>query len=333
MRRFYQWIRPGLFLLEEERAHAWCLKALQYWPISAIQSHPAQAVTTMGLHFPHPIGLAAGFDKTGVHLSALAKLGFSFIEVGTITPRPQQGHPKPRLYRIPAAQALINRMGFNNPGVEALVKTLQQTHYRGILGINIGKNKETPLSEAATDYERCLEKVYPYASYVTVNLSSPNTADLRLLQQGAFFQSLMSRLCDRRACLADQFQRYVPLVVKVSPDETSETLKQLTDVMMSLGIDGLIATNTTTSHEGVQAYLPEGMSGGVSGRPLREKSTLCLAQLKAWVGDDLALIGVGGIDSPTVAREKQAAGAQLLQVYTGLIYQGPDLIRQLVECT
>ncbi len=327
----YQIIRPLLFRFDAETAHHVVLSALHYLPSYCFEKPKHSVVHAMGIEFPHPIGLAAGLDTNGDHLDALAKLGFSFIELGTVTPRPQIGNPKPRMFRLPAAQAIINRMGFNNRGVDVLVANVQKAHYRGIVGINIGKNKETPLQQAADDYLYCLRKVYAHATYVTINISSPNTPNLRQLQQGDDFRQLINELREEQLQLADVHQRYVPLVVKVSPDETDETLKKMADVIVSLGIDGIIATNTTCARDAVHT-LPYGdEQGGLSGQPLGLQSTHCLRVLKQVVGNDVALIGVGGIDTPVVANEKLQAGASLLQVYTGLIYQGPGLVKTLVD--
>ncbi len=327
----YQLIRPLLFRLDPEVAHHVGLSALHYLPGCCFDKPKNSSVSAMGLEFPHPIGLAAGLDKNGEHLDVLAKLGFSFIELGTVTPRPQVGNPKPRLFRIPKAHALINRMGFNNHGVDVLLANVKKAQYRGILGINIGKNKETPLEKAVDDYLYCLRKVYLHASYVTVNISSPNTPDLRELQQIYYFKHLINELREEQLQLADVHQRYVPIVVKISPDESDETLKKMADVIVSLGLDGMIATNTTCARDAVHA-LPYGDEpGGLSGQPLVRQSTHCLQVLKQVVGDDVVLIGVGGIDNLDVANEKLQAGASLLQVYTGLIYQGPGLVKTLVK--
>lgn len=329
----YPLIRPLLFRIDPERAHQLSLGALHYLP-QACLSQPklkAPVVNALGLEFPHPIGLAAGLDKNGEYLDGLSKLGFSFIEVGTVTPRPQVGNPKPRLFRIPSAGAIINRMGFNNQGVDALIANISAASYAGILGINIGKNKDTPMDKAVDDYLYCLRKVYLHASYVTINISSPNTPGLRLLQEGAYFRELISTLREEQLHLSDKHQRYVPLVVKISPDETDETLKSMAEVMVSQGIDGIIATNTTCDHHAVSGMPYGGEAGGLSGRPLLPLSTHCLTILKSVVGDDMTLIGVGGIDTPAVATEKLEAGASLLQVYTGLLYKGPGLVSQLVD--
>lgn len=328
----YSLLRTGLFLLEPERAHAWALKALEYVPhycFKTLQQLPTRQM--MGLAFPNRIGLAAGFDRSGQHVDALAKLGFGFIEIGTVTPLPQIGNPKPRLFRLPSAQALINRMGFSNPGVAIMVENLQRKQFQGIVGVNIGKGKETALSHAATDYVYCMERVYPYASYITINISSPNTPDLRLLQQKSYFQDLMQTVRQAQLRLADQHARYVPLVIKISPDETNDTLKTMAEIMLMHKIDGLIATNTTCARTEVEHCTHGQEAGGLSGRPLLQRSTACLALLKEIVGDEMTLIGVGGLDSVAAAEQKIAAGADLLQVYTGLIYQGPSLLARMAK--
>ncbi len=328
----YRIIRPLLFKMDAEKAHAFTLALLQILPEFCFKKpHALRPIKAMGLNFPHPLGLAAGLDKNGSHLDALAKLGFSYIELGTVTPRPQTGNPKPRIFRIPEAGALINRMGFSNLGVDVLVKNVQQSNYKGILGINIGKNKDTSLGAAAQDYLYCLTKVYNYASYITINISSPNTPDLRLLQQIDFLEDLLSQLCKEQQRLADKYHRFVPLVVKLSPDEAPETWKRLAQCCVEKGISGIIATNTSCERQAVKNF-PNGQEeGGLSGRPLTQLSTNCLTFLKKIVGDDLSLIGVGGIDSSATALEKLNAGASLLQLYTGLIYQGPKLISNIVN--
>lgn len=327
----YSLLRPLLFKLDPEVAHGLALTALKLVPTISIDYAPDQVVEALGLTFPHPIGLAAGLDKNGHFVDGLAKLGFSFIEVGTVTPKPQLGNPKPRLFRLPQAAALINRMGFNNSGVDALSAAIDRCDYRGILAINIGKNKDTPLGSAAEDYLYCMKKIYHQASYITINISSPNTPDLRRLQQDGYFVELLEQLLEGRKALSDHYQRQVPLVIKLSPDESDETLKRLADIIIDKGIEGIIATNTTCSREAVST-LPHGQEqGGLSGQPLRARSTQCISLLKQVVGNAVTLIGVGGIDDVASAREKLAAGANLLQVYTGLIYQGPRLVKRLVE--
>ena len=288
-------------------------------------------ISALGLQFKHPIGLAAGLDKNGEHLDALSKLGFSFIEVGTVTPKPQVGNPKPRLFRLPAKQAIINRMGFNNKGVDALIANIRQSQYQGILGINIGKNKDTSLNDAVNDYVHCLQKTYCYASYITINISSPNTPDLRQLQQRDYLDNLLKKLNETQQQLTDTYQRQVPLVIKISPDEQDEVLKQMAEAGIRHNIAGIIATNTTCSRSGIEG-IPHGQEqGGLSGKPLLERSTTCLKVLKSIVGSDMALIGVGGIRDVHSAKQKLEFGADLLQVYTGLIYQGPSLISKLVH--
>jgi dihydroorotate dehydrogenase len=327
----YSLIRPLLFKLDAETAHHVALSALHCLPAFCFKPPVGKEVVVLGHKLPHPIGLAAGLDKNGEHLDALSKLGFSFIEIGTVTPKPQIGNPKPRLFRLPQAGAIINRMGFNNLGVDALVANVEKAKYRGILGINIGKNKDTPLTRAAEDYLYCLRKVYQHASYITINISSPNTPDLRLLQQEQFFRDLLSQLCEEQKRLADNYQRAVPLVIKLSPDESDETLKQMAGAIVEMGIAGIIATNTTCARDAVADLKHGKEQGGLSGRPLASRSTQCLKLLKQIVGTEVALIGVGGIDNPQIAREKLEAGADLLQVYSGLIFQGPGLVTELVN--
>lgn len=325
----YRLVRPLLFSLDAEKAHEYTLQALHYIPNFFFKKIKPRVVNVMGLLFSHPIGLAAGLDKNGEHIDALAKLGFSFIEVGTVTPRPQEGNPRPRLFRLPKDGAIINRMGFNNQGVDVLVENLKKTKFKGIIGVNIGKNKDTTLPHAIDDYLYCLNRVYSYSSYVTINVSSPNTPNLRALQHGDYFKHLLSSMRTEQLRLADQQQRYVPLVVKLSPDESDDTLRRMADVILANQIDGIIATNTTCARDAISNTVHKDEIGGLSGRPLLIRSTNCLRVLKQVVGDEVALIGVGGIDSQDCARRKYEAGASLLQVYTGLIYQGPSLIHTL----
>jgi len=327
----YKFIRPILFAIEAEKAHALALKSLTYIPKYSFAIDENSKVEALGLEFSHQIGLAAGFDKNGEYINVLARLGFSFIEIGTVTPRPQSGNEKPRLFRLPKDEAIINRMGFNNHGVDVLVANVEKANYQGILGINIGKNKDTPINQAVNDYLICLQKVYAHASYVTINISSPNTPDLRKLQSGDYFKDLINDLREEQLHLADKHKHYVPLVVKLSPDETDEALKTMADIIIDNGIDGIIATNTTCSREGITNLDLSKESGGLSGKPLAKRSTECLQVLKQVVGNDVTLIGAGGIDSVNVAFEKLQAGASLLQIYTGLIYQGPGLVKRLVE--
>lgn len=328
----YSALRFLLLRIDPEKAHKLALTALSWLPKYCLRfpvvNHP---VRVMGLDFPHLIGLAAGLDKNGKYLDALDKLQFSFIEIGTVTPKPQSGNPKPRLFRLTKVGGLINRMGFNNLGVETLVSYINKAKYKGILGINISKNKDTSLTLAAADYIYCLRKVYPYASYVTINVSSPNTLDLRKLQQDKFLADLLAKLTFEQQVLANQYQRFVPLVIKLSPDENDESLKRMTDIILANKIAGIIATNTTISRTAVKHQYPITEEGGLSGAPLFERSTYCLRLLKQLVGTDVTLIASGGIDSIESARIKLQAGASLLQIYTGLIYQGPALINILAN--
>ncbi len=324
-------IRPLLFSLDPETAHHVTLDALQaahrlgLAPLFA--KHPADNPrTVMGLTFPNPVGLAAGMDKNGAYIDALAGLGFGFIEVGTVTPRPQPGNPKPRLFRLPRANAIINRMGFNNDGVNALIANVQRADYRGILGINIGKNADTPIENAADDYLICLRKAYAHASYITVNISSPNTKNLRQLQDEDALNNLLTQLKAEQQKLADTHGKYVPIALKIAPDMEGEQIAQIARLLMQHRIDGVIATNTTLSREGVK-NLPHGTeTGGLSGAPVREKSTAVIRALHQHLQGALPIIGVGGILSGADAAEKINAGAVLVQIYSGLIYRGPALV-------
>lgn len=329
----YSLARPLLFTLAPERAHELTLSMLdKAYKLGFMHQKVAnKPVTCMGIEFPNPVGLAAGLDKNGAHIDALAALGFGFIEIGTITPRPQAGNPQPRLFRIPEAKAIINRMGFNNDGVDKLVENVKASKYKGILGINIGKNADTPVEDAVSDYLICLEKVYNYASYITVNISSPNTKNLRSLQSGDALTELLQTLKDRQLELAEQYNHYVPLVLKVAPDLTIEDINFISTQLLKFKIDGLIVTNTTLGRDGVE-NLPNGNeAGGLSGAPVFEKSTECLRQFSKILDGRMPLIGVGGIVSGDQAVIKQQAGASLIQVYSGLIYTGPTLVKDCVD--
>jgi dihydroorotate dehydrogenase len=286
----------------------------------------------MGLTFPNPVGLAAGLDKDGAYIDGLAALGFGFIEVGTVTPRAQPGNPQPRMFRLPEANAIINRMGFNNGGVDAFVANVQASKFyqdkKGILGLNIGKNADTPIERAADDYLYCLEKVYPYASYVTVNISSPNTKNLRQLQGASELDALLSRLKDAQQRLADRYHRYVPVALKIAPDIDSEQISTIADALLRHHIDAVIATNTTITRDAVKGLPHAEEAGGLSGAPVFELSNQVIRTLKKQLGDALPIIGVGGIFSGKDAQAKIDAGASLVQLYSGLIYQGPTLIRE-----
>ena len=330
----YSLLRPLLFKLDPETAHHVTLDALQIayklGALTLISKRPEpDPRNVMGLTFPNPVGLAAGLDKNGAYIDALAALGFGSIEIGTVTPRPQPGNPKPRLFRLPEAEAIINRMGFNNLGVDALLENVKRSHYKGILGINIGKNFDTPIERAADDYLIGLRKVYNHASYVAINISSPNTKNLRQLQGGDELDALLSQLKAEQEKLAEQHGKYVPLALKIAPDLDSEQIQQIATLLMRYRIDGVIATNTTLSRENVQ-HLPLHIeAGGLSGAPVRDKSTAVIRQLAAELKGALPIIGVGGILKGADAVEKMQAGASLVQVYSGLIYRGTDL---LAEC-
>ncbi len=331
----YQFTKPVLFAMAPERAHEVTLSSLKLAEKTGILSrlYPKinQPVTCMGITFDNPVGLAAGLDKNGDYIDALAALGFGFIEIGTITPRPQTGNAHPRLFRLPKANAIINRMGFNNDGVDKLVENVKAAKYKGVLGINIGKNADTPVENAVDDYLICLEKVYQYASYITVNISSPNTKGLRSLQSGQALAELLHTLKNRQLQLAGQYRHYVPLVLKVAPDLTEEDVVFISEQVLKFEIDGLITTNTTLSREGVEGLPHAEEAGGLSGAPVFESSTARLASFATHLQGKLALIGVGGIQSGAQANAKIEAGASLVQIYSGLIYQGPDLISDCVR--
>ncbi|MCY0911307.1 quinone-dependent dihydroorotate dehydrogenase [Massilia antarctica] len=331
--------RPLLFTLNPETAHNVTLPALRgaaALGLTGLLSKPApDPRTVMGITFPNPVGLAAGLDKDGAYIDGLSALGFGFIEVGTVTPKPQAGNPKPRIFRIPAKRAVINRMGFNNGGVDAFVANVQASKFyqdkRGVLGLNIGKNASTPIENAVDDYLHCLEKVYPYASYVTVNISSPNTANLRQLQGASELDALLTRLKEAQLRLADQHKRYVPLALKIAPDVDGDQIKDIAAALLRHKIDGVIATNTTLSHRLVDRMRHGQESGGVSGEPVFDLSNIVIRALRQELGDALPIIGVGGIMRGADAKEKMNLGASLVQLYTGLIYQGPGLIRECAQ--
>ena len=329
----YSLARPLLFSLAPERAHELTLSLLKSSHKMGLmrQNVAAKHVICMGIEFPNPVGLAAGLDKNGAYIDALAGQGFGFIEIGTITPRPQAGNPHPRLFRLPQAKAIINRMGFNNDGVDQLVENVKAAKFKGILGINIGKNADTPVEKAVDDYLICLEKVYNYASYITVNISSPNTKNLRSLQSGDALTELLETLKKRQLELAQEYQHYVPLVLKVAPDLDNSDIAFIAKQLLQFKIDGLIVTNTTLSREGVEGLEHAEEAGGLSGAPVFEKSTACLAAFAAVLKGQIPLIGVGGILSGADAVAKKQAGASLVQVYSGLIYTGPKLVKDCVD--
>ena len=288
-------------------------------------------VKVMGLEFANPVGLAAGLDKNGDAIDGFAQLGFGFIEIGTVTPRPQPGNPKPRLFRLPEAEAIINRMGFNNHGVDHLLARVQAAKYRGVLGINIGKNFDTPVENAVDDYLLCLDKVYAHASYVTVNVSSPNTPGLRSLQFGDSLKQLLEALRQRQEDLTQAHGKRVPLAIKIAPDMTDEETCEVARALVETGMDAVIATNTTLGREGVLGLDHADEAGGLSGAPVRDKSTHIVRVLAGELGGRLPIIAVGGITEGKHAAEKIAAGASLVQIYSGFIYKGPALIREAVD--
>ena len=323
----YELARPLLFALEPETAHRLGLHLARF----SFPRLPACPVRAMGLEFPNPVGLAAGLDKDAAHIDALARLGFGFIEVGTVTPRPQPGNPRPRLFRIVEKEALINRLGFNNVGVDAFMQNVARARWRGVLGINIGKNADTPAERAADDYEICLQKVYPRASYVTLNVSSPNTQGLRSLQDRGPLDALLARLSDSRKKLAERHQKFVPLVLKVAPDLDQDQVASIAQAVLRHRIDGVIATNTSVSREGVEGLPHFTEAGGLSGAPIRSRATRVLQQLRSHLKNEVTLIGSGGIVEQKDAAERIHAGAALVQIYTGLIYRGPRLVAECVS--
>ncbi|HCQ46922.1 MAG TPA: dihydroorotate dehydrogenase (quinone) [Achromobacter sp.] len=337
----YPLARPALFAMDAETAHEVTLSGLQRaYECGAtrklMHAQPSAPSTLMGMRLANPIGLAAGLDKNGAYIDALGNLGFGFIEVGTVTPRAQPGNPKPRMFRLPRANALINRLGFNNQGLPAFLANVQRSQWRkqgGILGLNIGKNADTPIERAADDYLIGLEGVYPHADYVTVNISSPNTKNLRALQSGDELSALLAQLADKRHALEDQHQRRVPMAVKIAPDLTEEQIDAIADTLPRHGIDGVIATNTTLSRDAVTGQAHAEEAGGLSGAPVHELSLKVIRRLKAQLGNSLAIIGVGGVLSGAQAREKMDAGADAVQLYTGLIYRGPALVGECVRAT
>ena len=331
----YSLIRSALFKLEPETAHHLTLAGLRSLSrLGALnpfrQSSAGRPVSVMGLHFPNPVGLAAGLDKDGECIDGLAALGFGFIEIGTVTPRPQPGNPKPRLFRLPEAEAIINRMGFNNEGVDHLLQRVHQSRFRGVLGINIGKNKDTPVEQALDDYLFSLRKVYTSASYVTVNISSPNTPGLRDLQSGESLDHLLRGLMAERATLSKQHQRQVPIAVKIAPDLDEAGIDAIAESLIKHGVDAVIATNTTSSRMGVEHLASGAETGGLSGRPVFQPSTEVVARLATRLSGRLPIIACGGIFNCEDARRKLDVGADLVQVYSGLIYRGPALVRELV---
>ena len=329
-------VRPLLFCLDPEAAHHLTLAGLKWAHRTGLDQLIAADVTSrptevMGLRFPNRLGLAAGLDKEGSCVDAFGAIGFGFVEVGTITPRPQSGNPKPRLFRIPEAEAIINRMGFNNPGIERGVENVRQREFSGVLGFNIGKNKDTPNELAIEDYLICLRAAYPVADYVAVNLSSPNTAGLRDLQEEEACRRLLSRLKEEQAILGEKHSNYVPIVIKIAPDLAEDHVRMLAGLFLQTDIDGVIATNTTVSRTFVEDHPYAKEAGGLSGAPVTDAATRVIRILAAELKHRIPIIGVGGIMNGHDALEKLEAGAELVQVYSGLIYRGPELVREVLD--
>ncbi|MDP8568938.1 quinone-dependent dihydroorotate dehydrogenase [Methylophilus aquaticus] len=328
----YPLLKPLLFQLDAEQAHDLTLQSLrraEKLGLLALAAGrlPAQPTQVMGLTFSNPVGLAAGLDKNAAVIDGMAALGFGFIEVGTVTPRPQPGNPKPRLFRLPEAQAIINRFGFNNLGVDQLIQNVKASKFKGTLGINIGKNFDTPNELAAEDYLICMRKVYAYASYITVNISSPNTKNLRALQEKEALAQLLATLKKEQAILSQVHGKYVPLALKIAPDLTPEQVQEIAGLLMQHRIDSVIATNTTLARDAVQGLPHAEETGGLSGAPVKTGSTRVIQTLATSLQGSLPIIGVGGILNGEDAKEKMAAGASLVQLYSGLIYKGPQLIK------
>ncbi len=333
----YALIRPCLFSMDPENAHHFTLSSMRMAAAMGINALAPAIISSprkvMGLTFPNPVGLAAGLDKNGSCIDGLASLGFGFLELGTVTPRPQPGNPKPRMFRLPDAEGLINRMGFNNDGVDVLVKNVKASRFyrekKGILGLNIGKNAVTPIEKAVDDYLICL--VYPVADYIAINISSPNTKNLRQLQGESELDNLLTQLKAAQNRLSHQYSRYVPLALKIAPDIDDNQIRNIADALIRHKIDGVIATNTTITRDAVKHLKYGQETGGLSGAPVRDLSTHVIRQLKAELGDTVPIIGVGGILTGEDAKNKIEAGASLVQILTGMIYSGPGLVRECAQ--
>lgn len=330
----YPLIKKILFQCDPEWAHEFTFRQLKWLNATPLgfllrQSVPDKPIRCMGLTFKNPVGLAAGLDKNGEYIDVLGAMGFGFIEVGTVTPRPQSGNDRPRLFRVVEAQALINRMGFNNLGVDNLLENIKRSHFDGILGVNIGKNRDTPVENSAEDYVHCMEKIYSYAGYIAVNISSPNTPGLRVLQYGEALDDLLQAIKNKRDQLQEKYHKYVPIALKIAPDLTDSEVIQIADSLVRHNIDAVIATNTTLERKLIKGLAYADQPGGLSGRPLQNKSTEIIHRLSIELENKLPIIGVGGIDSVVSAREKMEAGATLLQIYSGFIFHGPRLIKDI----
>lgn len=331
----YPVLRSFLFQLDAERAHYLTLNTLKtayHLGLTGLaQPEQGRVVKWMGLDLPNPVGLAAGLDKNGEYIDALASLGFGYIEIGTVTPRPQEGNPKPRLFRVAEHRAVINRMGFNNKGIDYLIQQKSKSQFKGIVGINIGKNAQTPIENAVDDYLICLEKAYPHASYISINISSPNTQNLRSLQHSDELTKLLQTLKNRQAQLASEHGHYVPLAVKIAPDLDEAQIRSMAQTFKQSEIDGIIATNTTIDKSSLGTHPLATEQGGLSGRPVRDKSQAVLRQLYAELGACIPLVGVGGILNGQDAQEKITAGAVAVQLYSGLVYRGPELVGECIR--
>lgn len=327
---WYRLLRPALFALEPERAHQLAVQASRLAGYLPALPTPGRPVNLMGLQFLNRVGLAAGFDKNAEAVDGLGRLGFGFIEVGTVTPRPQPGQPPPRLFRLPARSALVNRMGFPNVGAQAVAARLERRAYRGVLGVNIGKNADTPMPRAVDDYVACLRTLRPVADYIAVNVSSPNTASLRELLEPDRLEPLLTALLTEREAASRPSGRRLPILLKVSPDLDADGLRSVANVIKRSGLDGVIATNTTLHRDGVVEQGVRGLAG-LSGAPLHSLALAAVSTLRASLGPNVSIVGVGGIDSAQKAVAMRSAGADLVQIYTGLVYQGPALVRQCAQ--
>lgn len=333
---FYRMMRSFLFMLNPEKAHDLTIKMLKLTTGTILdifyrQKVQQRPVELMGLTFPNSVGLAAGLDKNGECIDGLGAMGFGHLEIGTVTPVAQPGNPQPRLFRVLESEGIINRMGFNNHGVDELIANVKQSSFKGVIGINIGKNFSTPVAEGKNDYLLCMDKVYQDAGYIAVNISSPNTPGLRTLQYGEALDELLAALKTRQTELQEKYNKYVPLALKVAPDLSDEEIASIADSLLKHKIDGLIATNTTLDREIIKGMGHAGEMGGLSGRPLQSKSTRVIAKFAAHLKGQIPIIGVGGIDGVIAAKEKIEAGASLVQIYSGFIYHGPQLVKKIVN--
>jgi len=333
---FYKIAQKVMFQMDPEKAHHLAIESLKATANTPLDCFYAQKLTQapvefMGVTFPNPVGLAAGMDKDGECIDGFHAMGFGHIEVGTVTPRPQPGNDLPRLFRLKPAKAIINRMGFNNKGVDNLVANLKAAKSGALVGVNIGKNKDTPVDEGKDDYLICMEKVYEYSAYIAINISSPNTPGLRSLQYGDLLDDLLGSLKTKQKDLAEKHGKYVPIALKIAPDLSSEEIKNIADSLIKNQFDGAIATNTTLSRDGVSGLMNSNEAGGLSGKPLNSLSTAVIKQLANCLKGEIPIIGVGGINTASDALNKLDAGAKMVQIYSGFIYQGPKLIQDIVE--